>query len=144
MPILLLCLALSAPPEALPRPEPATHPNRAMLGTGIALGYISYGTMLAVPVVYGALVVPFIAAAKARVPTEPFLLFVPVAGPILLARTNSLDSEPGLRAVLYVDAGLQALSLALILAGVATREPDQPAAVRPVVFPGGVGIASHF
>jgi hypothetical protein len=144
MPTLLLCLALAAPPDALPRAEPSTHPNRALLGTGAVLGYISYGTALAVPVVYGALVVPFLAAAKTSVPTEPFLLFLPVASPILLGHTNALDKEAGLRAVLYVDAGVQALALALILAGVAVREPDLPSALRPAPFPGGVGLARHF
>ena len=144
MPTLLLCLALAAPPDALPRAEPSTHPNRALLGTGAVLGYISYGAALAVPVVYGALVVPFLAAAKTSVPTEPFLLFLPVAGPILLGHTNALDKETALRTVLYIDAGLQALSLALILAGIAVREPDQPAPMGLVISPGGIGLSRQF
>ena len=146
--LLLAALPLSAaelPPEAAPRTE-ARRFNPGLLGAGVGTLWISYGSAFVAPVVYAALIVPFFAAAHARVPTEPFLLFVPFAGPVLLARTDALAGNGGAQALFYVDAGAQVVGLALVLAGLAAGGSEQEAHAgwRPLAFPGGAGLARRF
>jgi hypothetical protein len=99
MPFLLAAalLAVPVPRQALPdQAGDSGGPSIPLVVTGSLLAYVSYGTAIAVPAVYGALVVPFIAATHSHIPTEPFLLFIPIAGPPLLARTGALSGQNGL------------------------------------------------
>src|SRR5882672_8770348 len=123
----IAALSLAADPAKPPVPpaaQPSTHPNVPLIAGGTIVLYVAYGAPLATAVVYGVLVVPFIAAAKSRIPTEPFLLLVPVAGPVLLNQTRSMDGENQLKTLLYVDAAAQAIGVAMLIAGFSMRSPD--------------------
>src|SRR6266480_826393 len=102
-PLAAFLLAAPVPPEAQPS---STHANVPLVAGGTVVTYIAYGIPLAVAAVYGILIVPFIAAAHADVPTQPFLLLIPVVGPILLNQTEAFRTGDwrNLKAGMYIDA----------------------------------------
>jgi hypothetical protein len=134
-------LAAPVPPDA----QPSTRPNVPLIVGGSVVTYIAYGIPLAVAAVYGVLVVPFIAAAHADVPTQPFLLLIPIAGPVLLNQTDAFRSGDwrNARAFMYIDALAQAVGVTMLIAGFASRTPDA-AAWRPYAGPGGLGFGRRF
>jgi hypothetical protein len=101
----------------------------------------TYGFSLGTAALYGLIVVPIIAATHSRIPTGPFYLFIPVAGPLLINHYDNPD--PSLRTLLYIDAAGQALGLALLAAGIALRPGGRPS-LAPVFWPGGAGVGGHF
>ena len=133
-------LATPVPPEAAPG---SGGPSIPLVVTGTAVFYVSYGTAAAFGAVYGALIVPFIAATHSHIPTEPFLLFLPVAGPPLLARTDALSGERGLNTLLWIDGGVQAVGLILIVAGFTSHSRDQ-ADWQPWAGPGVAGVVHRW
>jgi hypothetical protein len=146
MALLLAALLFAAPvpPEAQPQPQ-STHANAGLIAGGAVVTYVAYGIPLAVAAVYGILVVPFIAAAHADVPTQPFLLLIPVAGPIALNQTDAFrnGSWRNSRTLFYVDAAAQAIGFTMLIAGFASRTPDA-ADWRPYAGPLGAGVVRRF
>jgi hypothetical protein len=134
-------LAAPVPPEA----QPSTHANVPLVAGGSVVLYVAYGIPLAVAAVYGILVVPFIAAAHSNVPTQPFLLLIPVAGPVLLNQTDAFKTGDwrNLRAGMYIDAIAQAAGLTMLIIGLSSRAPDT-ASWRPYAGPSGLGVVRHF
>ena len=135
-----LLLATPVPPEA----QPSSSPKVPLIVAGTIIEYVAYGAPVATAAVYGVLVVPFIAAAHSRVPTDPFLLFIPVAGPLLVVHNDSLDNSQGLKNLLYFDAAAQAVGIALLIAGFASGPPAARTAWRPTVGPAGFGLSRRF
>lgn len=85
-------------------------PNPYLAVGGLVIGGTAYGGSIATSVVYLALIFPFQAAAGCDQPSsEPLQLAIPIAGPLMVA-----DSQPDLRTLMYVDAGTQAVGLAMI------------------------------
>jgi hypothetical protein len=141
---LTLTLSSLADQPAGPPPEQpgSAVPAIALISAGTVVTGISYGGSLAVAAVYGLLVCPFIAAAHERVPTDPFYLFIPVAGPLLINHFDNLDK--GTRSLLYLDAAAQAVGIALLIGGFAAAPKASPASLTLLPGPGSLGVMRRF
>ena len=138
--LVLTLQSLAAQPYAPAPEQPASvAPTVALVGAGTVIAAVSYGGSIATAAVYGLLVCPFIAAAHKRVPTDPFYLFVPVAGPLVINHLDDVDK--GTRSLLYLDAAAQAVGFALLIAGVATAPSSRPSLT---LMPGGAGLGGRF
>lgn len=149
---LLLTLALfvslsvhaeQVPPDAAPRSQ-GPGVSVPMLAGGTALAYVSYGSSLGTAVIYGALVVPFIAAFHYRIPTDPFYLMIPVAGPFLLAGTDTVQREIKLRNLLWFDGGVQILATALIVGSFLGSSAPSQDRYQLLALPNYAGLQARF
>lgn len=139
--------AEAVPPEAAPQADSgssAKKPAGAVIaGVGGAAAGIAYGGSVITGVMYTIFAVPFLAALHDRIPTDPFLLFVPIFGPLQIVHNDNLDH--GTRELCYLDAGVQAAGLLMVIGGIAlaSSSPESHALV-PILTPGGAGLAARF
>jgi hypothetical protein len=155
MRIAALVLALSVAARAQTKADPKAteqlpadaQPSASGAGsTGLIIGGTvvlgsTYGFSLGTAALYGLIVVPIIAATHSRIPTGPFYLFIPVAGPLLINHYDNPD--PSLRTLLYIDAAGQALGLAL-LRGRHRLAAGRPPLAGAGLLAGGAGVGGHF
>lgn len=116
------------PPGAPPEPPTVLVTervaNRALLLTGSITLYIGYGVGGGTGLIYLSLVYPVQAATTdddTPSPTATWLI-LPIAGPLFAAQTDFADENPDLKPWLYVDAGVQAAGVLLMLASLAFKE----------------------
>jgi fructose-specific phosphotransferase system IIC component len=84
-----------------------------------------------------ALILALSLAARAEPKTDP-----PKAEPAPKQAVPA-DAQPTASTLLYIDAAGQALGIALLAAGLATRASDRPTLV-PMFVPGGAGLGGRF
>lgn len=148
--VFFLAAATPQPAAAQDAAQPEqvrTRPNPWLVGGGAGTLYVSYGTPLAISALYFALIFPLQAGlTDDDTPSATVMwLAVPIAGPVMTARSDFGRDNPGARTALYIDAGVQAAGLALLVSGFIFQEEHQTAA-RPAtagwrIGPGPAGSA---
>jgi hypothetical protein len=127
-------------------PVAQTRGNTALLSIGIVSTLFSYGMAVGSAGIYGALVWPIYAGVTHDNSFSPTMawLFVPLVGPILSAQTDSLNNEPRMRTMLYLDSAVQFAGVTAFVLGLVIRHPvSDGAPAKPagpsVVFGPGPG-----
>jgi hypothetical protein len=114
------------PPGATPMAPKAdtTRANRRLLLIGGGTAAFGYSVALGTAAGYLILVYPFQLAFNedAKLSKTASWLVVPVIGPLMSAQTEFSRENPDFQAIFYVDAAIQGIGFAMLLASAFVRE----------------------